>query len=113
MTRKFTGPRYGEDSTQLSLFDAPPTLPDVADVPPPVACVALVSAPPAVASVEPVCAVTIASVLTPAVFRHPQADREIRLNEHVVAYALKRARRRSIGFIVGLDGLSEIGRAHV
>jgi predicted metal-dependent hydrolase len=45
-------------------------------------------------------------VLSPAVFRHPQADREIRLNEHVVAYALKRARRRSIGFIVGIEGLS-------
>ncbi|MDE2628171.1 MAG: M48 family metallopeptidase [Burkholderiales bacterium] len=47
-----------------------------------------------------------ASTLAPAVFRHPQADREIRLNEHVVAYALKRARRRSIGFIVGTEGLS-------
>jgi predicted metal-dependent hydrolase len=50
--------------------------------------------------------VTLASVLVPAVFRHPQADREIRLQEHVVAYALKRARRRSIGFIVGMEGLS-------
>jgi predicted metal-dependent hydrolase len=40
------------------------------------------------------------------VFRHPQADREIRLKEHLVAYALKRARRRSIGFIVGMEGLS-------
>ena len=47
-----------------------------------------------------------ASGLTPAVFRHPQADREIRLKEHLVAYALKRARRRSIGFIVGVEGLS-------
>ncbi|MBC8055372.1 MAG: M48 family metallopeptidase [Rhizobiales bacterium] len=51
-------------------------------------------------------AVSIASVLAPAVFRHPQADREIRLADHVVAYALKRARRRSIGFIVGTEGLS-------
>jgi predicted metal-dependent hydrolase len=50
--------------------------------------------------------VPISSVLTPAVFRHPQADREIRLNDHVVAYSLKRARRRSIGFIVGTEGLS-------
>ena len=47
-----------------------------------------------------------ASGLAPAVFRHPQADREIRLKEHLVAYALKRARRRSIGFIVGVEGLS-------
>ena len=41
-----------------------------------------------------------------ATFRHPQADREIRLREHLVAYALKRARRRTIGFIVGSEGLS-------
>ena len=50
--------------------------------------------------------VSIASVLAPAVFRHPQADREIRLNQHVVGYTLKRARRRSIGFVVGTEGLS-------
>lgn len=41
-----------------------------------------------------------------AIFRHPQAEREIRLREHVVAYALRRARRRTIGFIVGAEGLS-------
>ena len=40
------------------------------------------------------------------IFRHPQADREILLREHVVAYALRRARRRSIGFVVGVEGLS-------
>jgi hypothetical protein len=45
-------------------------------------------------------------VLAPAVFRHPQADREIRLGSHVVGYALRRVRRRSIGFIVGVEGLS-------
>ncbi|MFO1291635.1 MAG: SprT family zinc-dependent metalloprotease [Rubrivivax sp.] len=32
--------------------------------------------------------------------------REIRLGEHRVAYALRRARRRSIGFVVGPEGLS-------
>ncbi|MDP9043191.1 MAG: M48 family metallopeptidase [Pseudomonadota bacterium] len=42
----------------------------------------------------------------PAIFRHPQAEREIRLAGHLVAYALKRGRRRSIGFIVGTEGLS-------
>ena len=42
----------------------------------------------------------------PAVFRHPQAEREILLKEQRVAYALKRARRRSIGFVVGVEGLS-------
>ena len=45
------------------------------------------------------------SALAPAAFRHPQAAREIVLGGHTVAYALKRVRRRSIGFIVGTDGL--------
>ena len=39
-------------------------------------------------------------------FRHPQADREIRLQGHLVGYALRRARRRSIGMVVGLEGLT-------
>jgi predicted metal-dependent hydrolase len=52
---------------------------------------------------EPVPVVTI---LPPTALRHPRADREIRLNEHHVGYALKRVRRRSIGFIVGAEGLS-------
>ena len=51
-------------------------------------------------------AAPLASRLAPAVFRHPQADREIRLQEHVVGYAFRRARRRSIGFVVGVEGLS-------
>ena len=42
----------------------------------------------------------------PEVFRHPRAARELRLGEHLVAYELRRARRRSIGFIVGIEGLS-------
>jgi predicted metal-dependent hydrolase len=90
------------DAQQLMLFEAPaPAVapPDV-DAPAPVAAAPVAAAAPAP---EPV---SIASVLAPAVFRHPQADREIRLNEHLVAYALKRARRRSIGFIVGTEGLS-------
>jgi len=37
---------------------------------------------------------------------HPNATREIRFGEHRVAYALRRARRRSIGFLVGPEGLS-------
>jgi hypothetical protein len=87
------------DTRQMPLFEAPvspPPRPSVHAVPTPI------PEPPPTAS-EPV---SIASVLAPAVFRHPQADREIRLNEHLVAYALKRARRRSIGFIVGTEGLS-------
>ncbi len=41
----------------------------------------------------------------PAEFRHPRAARDVRLDGHTVAYALKRVRRRSIGFIVSAEGL--------
>lgn len=84
------------DTAQLSLFegDAPAS---PAPPPAPVAPTVVVAEPPAV---------PIADVLAPAVFRHPQANREIRLDEHVVGYLLKRARRRSIGFIVGTEGLA-------
>lgn len=51
-------------------------------------------------------AVPLPSLLSPAEFRHPQANREVLLGDAVVAYALQRARRRSIGFSVGPDGLS-------
>ena len=39
-------------------------------------------------------------------FRHPRSQRELCLGEHLVAYELRRARRRSIGFVVGAEGLS-------
>jgi predicted metal-dependent hydrolase len=42
---------------------------------------------------------------TPAL-GHPNAQRQIRLGEHLVAYRLRRARRRSIGFVVDIEGLS-------
>jgi len=91
------------DTRQLGLFDD--AVDDAAQVPagPRAAPV------PTAASAEPVpaaAAVPIASVLAPAVFRHPQGDRRIVLNEHTVGYVLKRVRRRTIGFIVGPEGLS-------
>ncbi len=51
-------------------------------------------------------AALLSETLPRAEFRHPQAAREIVLGGHTVAYALKRVRRRSIGFIVGAEGLS-------
>ena len=39
-------------------------------------------------------------------FRHPQAEREIRLGDVQVAYAFRRASRRSIGMVVDEQGLS-------
>lgn len=38
-------------------------------------------------------------------FAHPRANRQTRLQEVVVAYAFARVRRRSIGFVVGPEGL--------
>jgi predicted metal-dependent hydrolase len=93
MSRKFTGP----DPAQFSLFEAPAP----ADAPSvPVVPVAPATAQPVVPEMP------VASAPQTAMFRHPQAAREIRLDEHVVAYALKRVRRRTIGFIVGVEGLS-------
>jgi predicted metal-dependent hydrolase len=75
---------------QLSLFEEPS--------PPPVSPVAVNAAPPALHAVP----------AAPAgnEFRHPRSQREIVLGQHRVAYELRRSRRRSIGFVVGADGLS-------
>jgi predicted metal-dependent hydrolase len=96
MARQPTGP----DPAQFSLFeDAAPAeaATPAASLPPALPTPAAAASPPAV---------SIASVLSPAMFQHPNANREIRLDDHVVAYALKRVRRRTIGFIVGTEGLS-------
>jgi len=80
------------DPAQLSLWgDAAPAAPALPAVAP--------ASPPA----EP--AVPIAEVLTPATFRHPQANRELRLDGHGVGYLFRRARRKTIGFSVGTEGL--------
>jgi predicted metal-dependent hydrolase len=98
-----TRPAALPTTQQLSLFGEaePAAPPEVAS--PPGTARPQATTPSAAPAASPVAR---PSGLTPAVFRHPQADREIRLKEHLVAYALKRARRRSIGFIVGVEGLS-------
>jgi predicted metal-dependent hydrolase len=80
-------PRHARspDESQLLLFEPVP------DEPPPPAAPSPRETPP-----SPV----------PSIFRHPSAQRELRLGEHVVAYAFRRARRRSIGFVIGAEGLS-------
>ena len=40
------------------------------------------------------------------VLRHPRANRELVLDGRRIAFLLKRSRRRSIGFVVGLEGLA-------
>ena len=79
------------DSSQLDLFESAAAAILLQEVPP-------LAATPAIAP-KPV------APLTPATFRHPRASREARLNGHLVAYEFRRARRKSIGFVVGTDGL--------
>ncbi len=42
----------------------------------------------------------------PTAFVHPRAHRELLLEGQRVAYAFRRARRRSIGFVIGEEGLT-------
>ncbi|MCY7308374.1 MAG: M48 family metallopeptidase [Rhodoferax sp.] len=39
------------------------------------------------------------------VFPHPRANREVRLGNALVAYEFLRAKRRTIGFLIGVEGL--------
>jgi predicted metal-dependent hydrolase len=97
--------RAAPDLSQLSLFDESVTVVPTAAVGTSMPRTAAGTAPaPEAPRAAP--GVSIASVLAPAVFRHPQADRHIRLQDHTVAYALRRGRRRSIGFVVAAEGLS-------
>ncbi|WP_427914541.1 M48 family metallopeptidase [Ramlibacter sp. MMS24-I3-19] len=81
----------------LDLFDpAPaPAAPEPAESTP--ASMEAVAAAPA----EP-----LEAVLAPATFHHPRANRQAVLGGTFVAYEFKRARRRSIGFVVGAEGLT-------
>jgi predicted metal-dependent hydrolase len=82
---------------QLSLFDEPPPPPAA---PPP-------GRPPVkVPAGAPAAQPAVPAPLPPPEFRHPRSQREIVLGSHRVAYALRRSRRSSIGFVVAAEGLS-------
>ncbi len=89
----------GSVPQQLSLFgdDPAPAAPPPPRATPP----APVSAAPAPPSEMPSAERPLASE-----FHHPRGQREMRLAGHRVVYELKRARRRTIGFVVGPDGLA-------
>lgn len=90
---------------QLSLFDAllaPAAKPAPSPVPAPPAPG---QRPPARAPEHPPLTTLAPHAPGTVDHRHPQADREILLGESVVAYQLKRARRKSVGFVVSADGL--------
>lgn len=78
----------------LDLFDPQPP------APPPAPAVA---APAFTGPSQP--AQTLQQVLVPASFRHPRANREALLGSTHVAYEFRRGKRRTIGFVVGPDGL--------
>jgi predicted metal-dependent hydrolase len=48
---------------------------------------------------------SIASQLAPATFTHPRSNRQARLHGHIVGYEFRRARRKTIGFSVAIEGL--------
>lgn len=50
--------------------------------------------------------IPLADALSPASFTHPRATREVKLGDARVAYEFTRGKRRTIGFVVGVEGLS-------
>ena len=78
----------------LDLFDAPDSeapAPSRAEPAP------VVAGPPAE---------RLEQVLPPQVFGHPDANREIRLGDVLVAYEFRRGKRKNIGFAVSPEGLT-------
>jgi predicted metal-dependent hydrolase len=60
-----------------------------------------------VAALEPMVSTqTLSQAITPVAFAHPQANRNVCLDTAVVAYLFVRAKRRTIGFVIGPDGLT-------
>ena len=87
------------DALQLGLFDAPAPLPSA--VPGPAAPTVEPPGPP-----SPDCQPAAAPALLAEPLRHPEATREALLDGRVVAFRLVRVRRRSIGFVVDVKGLT-------
>lgn len=51
-------------------------------------------------------AIPLADAVSPASFVHPRATREVTLGNARIAYEFTRGKRRTIGFLVGAEGLS-------
>ena len=63
-------------------------------------------APPPETPADAPAAVPLDEAIAPALWAHPRATRQLALGACVVAYEFKRGRRRTIGLVVGQDGLS-------
>lgn len=88
------------DTFQLALPFLAPDEPPQAE---PAVAAPMVAALPDPPSANPA---TTAAHLPPVAFSHPRGSHEVRLEGHLVGYELKRAKRRTIGFIVSAEGLS-------
>jgi predicted metal-dependent hydrolase len=68
------------------------------------------AAPKKVASPAPsqpfVAGEPLQKAIAPVTYAHPRANRQVRLDGAVVAYAFARGKRRTIGFSIGPDGLA-------
>jgi predicted metal-dependent hydrolase len=97
---------------QLSLFDGPDAAVHAAagpgarvpgETPPPLQAV---PGPRPVPAPVPVPGTVPVPIGEADAFVHPRANREVRLPQCRVAYEFRRARRRTIGFVVGEEGLT-------
>ncbi len=85
--------RYTLDLFEQSNPAAAPTSPNTAEAPP--------------APTEPFKrGENLRDTIAPVQFAHPAANREVRIGDAVIAYAFNRAKRRTIGFVIGPEGLS-------
>jgi hypothetical protein len=83
----------------LDLFGAEPAMPDGLEKTP-------VSVPNRPLALVDRAQPAIESIAIALAFRHPRATREVLLDGKLVAYELKRGKRRTIGFSVGAEGLA-------
>ena len=93
----------------LDFFDALAPVDIALDAPETIAPEKLVSPQASVARLTPgendKIAQPLSQAIMPAAFTHPRANRELRLGDAMVGYLFQRAKRRTIGFVVGPDGL--------
>jgi predicted metal-dependent hydrolase len=105
-------PQHANQVThQLSLFDEAPARDAAGPEPSTSIGISTASRPAPLVSVQAQPVVPVAPAVAaqqPAApeFLHPRSQRELLLAGHRVAYELRRSRRRSIGFVVGAEGLS-------
>jgi hypothetical protein len=97
-------PSRDTDPQQLSLFDMPSSA--VTSIKPAADSLRSPTGDAARQVATPIAAQPVLQGAMAPRFHHPRAHRQVCLGEHSVGYEFRRAKRRSIGFIVGAEGLS-------